>query len=247
MALRLYLYMGQLWDSQRREWEAARTPARGRRLRPVIPLVFYTGTRTWHAPLRLAELMDVPSELERFVPAWETLLLPLHGTASETLTHVATAVGWALRVLQSEQAARAELERVLAEAMAGLEGLPEEQADQWLRAAWYLVLLVFHRRPESDKMRLMARLWDQARESKFRLREELQAMERTYAQAVEASPQAAYITTRHPPLDERLRAGFQALGVSFEEKQIGDFHIFYALSRKVIPEELGLGSDCCSK
>ena len=68
-----------------------------------------------------------------------------------------------------------------------------------------------------------------------------------YAQAVEASPQAAYITTRHPPLDERLRAGFQALGVSFEEKQIGDFHIFYALSRKVIPEELGLGSDCCSK
>ena len=68
-----------------------------------------------------------------------------------------------------------------------------------------------------------------------------------YARAVEASPQAAYITTLHPPLDERLRAGLQALGVAFEEKQIGDFHIFYALSRKVVPEELGLGTDCCPK
>ena len=64
---------------------------------------------------------------------------------------------------------------------------------------------------------------------------------RPYSQAVEASPRVAYITTLHLPLDERLRAGFTRLGVSFAEKQIGDYHVFYALSRKVIPEELELG------
>jgi hypothetical protein len=45
MGLRLYLYMGQIWDSQRREWEDRQLPASQRRLRPIIPLVFYTGER----------------------------------------------------------------------------------------------------------------------------------------------------------------------------------------------------------
>jgi hypothetical protein len=66
-----------------------------------------------------------------------------------------------------------------------------------------------------------------------------------YAQAVAASPRAAYITTLHEPLNERLRTGLAKLGVSFRERQIGDFHVFYALSRKVTPQELGLGEACC--
>jgi hypothetical protein len=68
-----------------------------------------------------------------------------------------------------------------------------------------------------------------------------------YSQAVAASPRAAYITTLHEPLNERLRIGFAALGVTFQEKQIGDFHVFYALSRKVTPQELGLGEACCDQ
>jgi 4-amino-4-deoxy-L-arabinose transferase-like glycosyltransferase len=68
----------------------------------------------------------------------------------------------------------------------------------------------------------------------------------TYAQVVAASPRAAYITTLHPALDARVRVGLAQLGITFQEKQIGDFHVFYALSRKVVPEELGLGVECCS-
>lgn len=68
-----------------------------------------------------------------------------------------------------------------------------------------------------------------------------------YSQAVAESERVAYVTTRHPALDKRLRLGLQALGVSFEEAQIGDFHIFFALSRAVRPETLGLGTDCCPK
>ncbi len=61
-----------------------------------------------------------------------------------------------------------------------------------------------------------------------------------YTAAVAASPRAAYVTTRHPALDDRLRAQFTALGVAFSETTIGDFHIFYGLSRKVTPAELDL-------
>jgi hypothetical protein len=65
---------------------------------------------------------------------------------------------------------------------------------------------------------------------------------RPYLQTVEDSENIAYITTRHPPLDERLRAGFSELGVAWQEELIGDYRIFYQLSKAVRPEDLGLGS-----
>ena len=42
-------------------------------------------------------------------------------------------------------------------------------------------------------------------------------------------------------MDERLRRGLTARGVTFQEQTIGNYHVFYALSRKVEPEELGFG------
>ncbi|HLB45536.1 MAG TPA: glycosyltransferase family 39 protein [Anaerolineales bacterium] len=61
-----------------------------------------------------------------------------------------------------------------------------------------------------------------------------------YREAVAASDRVAYITTRHPALDERLRAGLNALGVSYAEAAFGDYHIFYQLSRRVTPDEVGI-------
>jgi 4-amino-4-deoxy-L-arabinose transferase-like glycosyltransferase len=63
-----------------------------------------------------------------------------------------------------------------------------------------------------------------------------------YDDLVEGSPTTAYISTaRTPALDEKLRAGFTNLGVSWSEKAIGDYRVFYHLSRAVRPQELGLG------
>ena len=64
-----------------------------------------------------------------------------------------------------------------------------------------------------------------------------------YDQVAAHSKRVAYITSKHPLLDAQLRQGLERLGVGFSEKQLGDFHIFYALTRRVSPEELGLGAD----
>ena len=64
-----------------------------------------------------------------------------------------------------------------------------------------------------------------------------------YTAAVAAASGAAYITTNHPPLDEQLRSKFRALDVAFRETTIGGFHIFYHLSRKVTPQEIGWGQN----
>ncbi len=62
-----------------------------------------------------------------------------------------------------------------------------------------------------------------------------------YLEAVERSARTAYITTRNPTLDAYLSSQLRALGVSWQEKQIGDYHVYYQLSRAVRPQEIGLG------
>ena len=62
-----------------------------------------------------------------------------------------------------------------------------------------------------------------------------------YDSLVAASPRVAYITARQPELDARLRDGLNRLAVSYRETAVGDFRVFYALSRRVAPEEFGLG------
>jgi hypothetical protein len=154
-----------------------------RQLSPIVPLVFYTGEKRWETPIGLESLMDLPVGLQRFVPRWETLFPPLHTTPAEALTRFATAIGWALRVWQAEKTPSVELERVLSEAMTGLEGLSEEQAGQWARVAAFFVQLIFHRRDEGQLIEL---LLDRARQSKFREREEVVEVGLTLAQAAEA-------------------------------------------------------------
>lgn len=62
-----------------------------------------------------------------------------------------------------------------------------------------------------------------------------------YSQTVAAAPRAFYLTTNHPKLDALIRERLTALGVTFKEHDIGNYHVFYALSRKVDPKEIGLG------
>ena len=61
-----------------------------------------------------------------------------------------------------------------------------------------------------------------------------------YDALVRSSPKVAYITTGNGSLNAVLRARFDQMGLSYREKQIGDFEVFYQLSSPVAPEELGL-------
>ncbi len=63
-----------------------------------------------------------------------------------------------------------------------------------------------------------------------------------FTQAVREAPRAFYITHNNPPLDAQIRSGLTNLAVTFKEHDVGNYHIFFALARKVEPEELGIGS-----
>lgn len=64
-----------------------------------------------------------------------------------------------------------------------------------------------------------------------------------YRKLVSQADRVAYITSRHPQLDNLLRQQFVAQGVSWKEQSIGDYRVFYQLSRPIRPEELGIGDE----
>ena len=61
-----------------------------------------------------------------------------------------------------------------------------------------------------------------------------------FTRLVEENPTSAYITTHNPVLDEVLRREFNTRGIKWLENVIGDYHIFYGLSRRVSPAELNI-------
>ena len=67
MEFRVLFYMTQIWDFQRREWESNNIPKSQRRLRPIIPIVFYTKEQQWQIPLNFSTLMDLPDTFSGFV------------------------------------------------------------------------------------------------------------------------------------------------------------------------------------
>lgn len=62
-----------------------------------------------------------------------------------------------------------------------------------------------------------------------------------YREKVDASEKVAYITTHHPPLNEKLRQEMTERGITWQEIVIGDYCVFYQLSDRIHPEEIGLG------
>lgn len=61
-----------------------------------------------------------------------------------------------------------------------------------------------------------------------------------YSRLVESSQRVAYITSKNAALDDRLRQELSMQNVAWQEQQIGDYRIFYALSKVVRPAELNL-------
>lgn len=60
----------------------------------------------------------------------------------------------------------------------------------------------------------------------------------TYDEIVEDSGRAAYITTNHQALDDFLREAFREGGISWKERWIGDYHIYYDLSAPIRPRDM---------
>jgi hypothetical protein len=63
-----------------------------------------------------------------------------------------------------------------------------------------------------------------------------------YTEIVISSSHPAYITTRHPELDQYLTEQFMKLNISWQQKKIGDYTVYYQLSESIHVSDIGLGT-----
>ena len=178
--LRVLFYMVGVWQQQYREWLLRKGRRQKLKLVPFIPLVFYTGAAPWGRPLSLAELMNLPPELARFVPTSEVLFLNLKETPAETLVAGGHPLGWLLRVMQKAEGNAGELEAALGESLEQLGRLPTEQRGVLGKLLRFLMMLVYYKREPGEARELAERVDAVAREAK------VEEMGRTfYQEAVE--------------------------------------------------------------
>jgi hypothetical protein len=64
-----------------------------------------------------------------------------------------------------------------------------------------------------------------------------------YNEIIENGDSYFYITTKNFELDNLLRIYFQKNDIDYSYKEIDDYHIFYKLSKKITPEELGIDKE----
>ncbi|MBW6471853.1 MAG: glycosyltransferase family 39 protein [Anaerolineaceae bacterium] len=64
-----------------------------------------------------------------------------------------------------------------------------------------------------------------------------------YNEILEMGSSYFYITSNNPKLDDLLVRAFQENYIDYLQKQIDDYHVFYNLSKKITPEELGITNE----
>jgi hypothetical protein len=150
MPLRGTDYVTEIYRKQARDWFRARGSWDGIRLQPVLPVLFYTGTRRWDDPGRLSDLVLQGQLFRPHVPDLSMCYVNLRETPAAQLAAVAGFFGRVLHVVQQRQAPLPEFAQVLAEEVSALEALREEERGRWLELLSYLMALVYHDRAKVE-------------------------------------------------------------------------------------------------
>ena len=155
MGFRFLSYMCQIWREQLEALENANIPASQQYLSPILPIVFYTGERSWNIPLTLNAVMDVPEIMSPFVPTFETLFLGVKDTDTDEFLQQNHPFGWMMKVLQLVEEDNTTIAEILAEVLTKLESLSDEEAALHAHAMVYLSHLIVSKRPNSEIDNLM--------------------------------------------------------------------------------------------
>jgi hypothetical protein len=150
MPVRLLDYVVQIFKYQMREWSKTHGSFARLRLHPVLPVVFYTGTRRWHSVCRLVDLVEMGECFESTTPAMEPLFINLSAIAAETLESEGGFFGSVLRLVQQRKSRPREFQQLLNRVVQHLETMPDAERLRWLELLSYVMALVYHVREPSE-------------------------------------------------------------------------------------------------
>ena len=155
MGYRLLTYMCQIWHAQLKQLDDAGVQSSHQRLRPILPIVFYTGERRWEAPVTLNAVMDVPEHMTPYVPTFKMLFFGVKQVNTDELTQTDHPFACLMTVLQKEQEDEDVMQRALESALTQLDTVKTENPTLHQNAMMYLSLIVRCRRDKNEQPQLL--------------------------------------------------------------------------------------------
>ena len=155
MGYRLLSYMCQIWHTQLEQLANARVKSSQQRLRPIIPIVFYTGDRQWKTPVSLNAVMDSTEKLATYVPSFKTHVLSVKHIDTDELTQTDHPFAWLMTFLQKESDDEKSVQEALDTALTHLDTVKDEDPILHRNAMIYLSLIVRCRRHISEQTPLL--------------------------------------------------------------------------------------------
>jgi hypothetical protein len=179
MTLRALDYVAQILKKQVRHWSQHHGSFAGIRLQPVLPVVFYTGTRHWDRLERIVDLMEMGQRFASVTPDIQPLFINLMMTPAQKLETAGGYLGWVLRLVQQRHARPEEFQSLLTQVVQHLETMPAAERLRWLELLSYVHALVYHERDPSERPNLHETIETSVRTDKHR--QEVLEMRRTIA------------------------------------------------------------------
>ncbi len=154
MPLRLLEYVLEVYRFQEREWKQGRGLHVRFCLEPVLPVVFYTGTRRWDEVGTLVDLVTLGERFQNEIPVLHPLFLNLPALNPAVLESEGGFFGWVLRLVQARKSRPGVFRRLLGRIVRHLDTIPEADRFRWEAFLEYIHALVYHERHLAEQPRL---------------------------------------------------------------------------------------------
>jgi ElaB/YqjD/DUF883 family membrane-anchored ribosome-binding protein len=183
MAFHVLEYVVMIYREQLRAAAPEDRPPDDFRFQPVLPIVLYSGTRTWDKLGKVADLVEFDEDLAEWAPSFEPLFLNLGQTSTETLAARGGPFGLLLRLIQQRRMRLEVFQETLTQAVRDLENeLATRERDRWLTLVSYRQALVLHERDPAERGPLLQSIQDSVKNDRHR--REVQEMAETIADAL---------------------------------------------------------------
>ena len=181
MPLRLLYFAVVYWERQWHAWEGMGRPRPPLRLRPVLPIVLYTGRTPWGSNRELADLLGEPAAFHAFAPAWRPVFWNLADQTPEALLNSGMEWLQTLAVIRVEAAEEAEFRTVYEEVVRRLQDLRGRDKVRCYDLMRIVLTCAAWRRPQAEQPGLWAAA--EAIQTEPELRQEMRTMAQNAVEA----------------------------------------------------------------
>jgi hypothetical protein len=174
-------YVMQVYDKQEKHWLHSHSNTRGLRFDPVLPIVFYSGTRTWTELETMQQLVHQGDLFGSLIPSLAPVFVNLADTDPGVLQSRVGTFGWVLWLIQQKRRKETEFRDILRQVVARVDQLHARERGRWEHLLWFAHALVYHARQTPEHQPLVDFIRATVREAE---QPQVQIMSKTIAEAL---------------------------------------------------------------